>query len=167
MKFTKIDEIRFWSKIRVTNSNESCWYWTANTSHNFGYGTFRIKGITYLAHRLALIFYSGKSKNELQVNHKCNNPSCCNPSHLYWGTQKDNVQDSIISGTKKNPPKNNTKPPVLRGEDNKNSVMSENNVLRLRYLWSGGKSSRYLSRLFGISISTVYQIVNYKSWKHI
>lgn len=160
-----MDEIRFWSKINVTNSNESCWYWKANTSHNFGYGSFRINGKTYSSHRLALMFYSGGIKDDLQANHKCNNPACCNPTHLYWGTQKENIRDSIIAGTKTDPPRNN--PPILRGEDNPHAVMTEDFIRNLRGDWQSEVSAKKLSKKYNISINTVYQIVNYRSWKHV
>jgi hypothetical protein len=164
MDYTKNDEIRFWSKVKVTNKR-SCWYWSAS-KHHFGYGWFRINKKTHSAHRLALIFYNGgKIEDGKLVLHNCNNPGCCNPNHLRWGSQKENIQDCIAAGRKTDPPRGN-KPPIIFGEKNSNAVMTYEKVKELRELWSKKKTrANDLAKMFDISISTVYQIAAYKTWK--
>ncbi len=167
MKYRKIDEIRFWSSVNVTKKNNGCWYWKKNTGHSFGYGSFRINGKTYLSHRLALIFFCGNENKDKFVLHSCDNPACCNPNHLRWGTQKENISDSIKRGRKTDPPRNGSLPPVFYGEDCPTSVMTEKKVKELRKLYSEGWSVYDLAKRFNISKSTVYQIKNFKTWKGV
>lgn len=166
MKYNKIDEIRFWSKVKVGKGTEGCWYWNGS-KHKFGYGWFRINKKTYLSHRLALIFWDKKEKRGLQVNHKCNNPACCNPKHLYWGTQKENIKDCILAGNKVDPPRNGKNPPIRRGEDNHMSIMTKEKVFSLREDRAAGMTHKDLGKKYGISTSTACQISNYKSWKYL
>lgn len=167
MKYTKFDEARFWSKVDVRKSNNSCWYWK-NPTHVFGYGMFAIDKKHYTAHRLALIFFTGEEKKNMMVLHSCDNPACVNPNHLRWGTAKENTKDSIDRGRKTDPPRNGTLPPIRYGEENPISIMTEKKVKQLRMDYSKGDvSHRELAKKYGISKSTVGQIVNYKSWKNI
>lgn len=163
MNITNYDKARFWARVGVGKPN-SCWYWD-NPTHEFGYGWFGINGENKLAHRVAKIIWDGEEKEGMQVLHSCDNPACCNPNHLRWGTQEENIQDCVDRGRKTDPPRNSSLPPVMRGEDNPSSVMSWSKVRDLRRDWSKGEKGRYLSDKYGISISTVYQIVNYRTWK--
>ena len=60
-----------------------------------GYGRFKVQGIRYEAHRIAYFLHNKKDPKELLVCHSCDNPACCNPKHLWLGTSKDNIQDSV------------------------------------------------------------------------
>ena len=161
--YTKIDEIRFWSNVRVTN-RKSCWYWQKNHSHPFGYGCFRINGQTYSAHRLALIFYSGEKDGF--VLHSCDNPLCCNPLHLRWGTANVNTHDAMKRGRHVKPPVGHN-PPVRYGEDNNLSKINYVIATKIREKYREGQSVRDISKEFNLSISTIYQIINLKTWKHV
>lgn len=86
----------FWSKINIKREDE-CWEWNCS-AQKWGYGWLRIKGKNYLAHRLAYEFVHGEIPQGLHVLHKCDNPPCCNPNHLFLGTQADNVEDMKVKG---------------------------------------------------------------------
>jgi len=77
--------------------NSGCFLWTGAIT-SAGYGAFKIAGKVYLAHRLAWEFSRGAIPAGLQVNHHCDVRSCCNPSHLFLGTQVDNMADMIRKG---------------------------------------------------------------------
>lgn len=81
---------RFWANIRQCGPNE-CWEYQRTK----GYGSFRSKGRKWRANRLALIISSGRDEAKLHALHSCDNPPCCNPSHLRWGTHSENMQDLV------------------------------------------------------------------------
>lgn len=88
-------KIRFMAKVRKT---ETCWEWTAGT-HRDGYGLFRLTGEpTRTAHRVAYELFVGSLTDEQFVLHRCDNPKCVRPDHLFLGTQADNVQDMAAKG---------------------------------------------------------------------
>lgn len=82
---------RFWAKVDKSNGPDSCWIWIG-TKRPLGYGVFRIDGHTVRAHRLAYEFTIGPI-GDLHACHKCDNPSCVNPSHIFLGTHLDNMRD--------------------------------------------------------------------------
>ncbi len=94
--FSEADQKRFWRKAKRGNPDE-CWNWTASKCIK-GYGFFGLGNVVIRAHRVAFIISTGTSPNPLHVLHRCDNPSCVNPSHLFTGTNTDNVRDSVKKG---------------------------------------------------------------------
>lgn len=90
---------RFWSKVDKGDDGEwgSCWLWTARTNH-FGYGEFWFRKTIHKAHRVAWILVNGEIPDGLCVLHRCDNPSCVNPEHLWLGTKCDNNRDKAEKG---------------------------------------------------------------------
>lgn len=94
MKLKEKDVNRFYSKITKT---QDCWNWTACKTH-FGYGHFRLNGKMVMAHRVSWIDTFGEISDGLSILHKCDNPSCVNPGHLFLGDYADNARDREQKG---------------------------------------------------------------------
>lgn len=165
---TESDTIRFWSKV---NTESDCWTWRG-TKLPHGYGIFYVarNGIKtkYYAHRVAYSLVNGPLLPGLFVCHRCDNPSCCNPSHLFAGTQTDNMRDAKRKGRCVFNP--------LKGEANPHSKLKASEVLEIRRLFVRGVpgknprtkgNSQELANQFGISRTTVYHIYREKGWKHL
>ncbi len=86
----------FWSLVD-RRGPEDCWEFTASR-FKFGYGRIRFGGRSVTAHRLAWTLTFGDPGPELNVCHRCDNPPCCNPAHLFLGSDRDNVQDALQKG---------------------------------------------------------------------
>jgi hypothetical protein len=145
-----IDE-RFWSKV---NKTETCWLWTASTDPR-GYGHFVIHNRLEGAHRVAWILSNGSIPDNLWVLHRCDNPPCVNPAHLFLGTHQDNVADS----TRKN---RRAKP---QGELHGHSTVTSEQVAHIRA--AGRGDWKKLHKQFGVSRSNFYKIWMRKSWTHL
>jgi hypothetical protein len=91
---------RFFEKVDKT---DDCWNWLASKKWD-GYGQVKFEGSMQTAHRTSWILHNGPVPEKLCVLHKCDNPGCVNPEHLFLGTQRDNVHDAIKKGRHVNPP---------------------------------------------------------------
>ncbi len=99
---TETIEQRF-SKKYLINEDTDCWEWQ-NATNNIGYGMFRWKtGKMRTAHRASYELHKGPIPAGLSVCHKCDNPKCVNPDHLWVGTLKDNAQDMVAKGRNARP----------------------------------------------------------------
>lgn len=163
----KSDITRFWNKVDI--NGEECWEWLGGRLPR-GYGRFWLNGKDIGAHRFSWLLHFGEIKNGLFVCHKCDNPSCVNPSHLFIGTAHDNSMDMARKGrARTNPPKIHGMllHPERRpcGEKNGSAKLTQVLVDEIRELQKNAKiSQRELSKKFGISKSQIERILNYKNW---
>ena len=149
---TNNDVARFWSKVKKTDDEKDCWNWIASSGSQ-GYGQFRLGLRVVRATHIAWELAFGKIPDALWILHTCDNPSCCNPSHLFLGTNQDNVDDREQKGRNV----------VLRGEEHANHKLSDAQVFEIRQRYSlGPASQRDLSKVFGVSQKQIGRIVNYK-----
>ncbi len=92
---------RFWSKVQP-NSENGCWEWKGQRNYD-KYGKVTIKDLsdtwtTALVHRLSWCIHNGPIPDGIFVCHKCDNRPCCNPGHLFLGTNMDNMRDMYLKG---------------------------------------------------------------------
>lgn len=125
---------RFWSKV---NKTKSCWEWIACVNEA-GYGMIGTTGKKIdRAHRVSYRIHFGEIPERMFVCHKCDNPRCVNPEHLFIGTNQDNVNDMILK-------KRNSKPPSMGGWNKK--VFSDE-IIKL----IGKHPDTHIAKLAGVS----------------
>jgi hypothetical protein len=88
---------KFWFLHQIDADDAGCWIWRGAKTDK-GYGHFKSMGKTRGAHRTAYELFVGPIPTGLYVLHRCDVPPCCNPAHLFVGTNRDNVQDAIGKG---------------------------------------------------------------------
>lgn len=89
---------RFWAKVDTSGGPDACWPWTGSRQGRGGYGIVEWRGRPTRAHRLAYTLAVGTIPDGLYICHRCDVPACCNPIHLYAGTQFDNMRDCVERG---------------------------------------------------------------------
>lgn len=151
-----------WSKIEVRDSNV-CWEWRgARNKHGYGITTIRNK--QHLSHRIVWLHQHGVMNLSMKVLHRCDNPPCCNPSHLFLGTQSDNVYDMIAKGRRRN---GISRTSAKKGEENYRAKVKNSDVEKIRELRKMETPLKEIARQFGIHVATVSDIVSRRTWKHI
>ncbi len=148
---------RFMSKVAV-NEDSGCWEWTGARDKD-GYGWFRANKKMVRSHRGAFEIFKGLIKYGNYVCHKCDNPSCVNPYHLFQGTNTDNMKDMSAKGRGKK----------QNGESNSSSKLTEKTVLLLRDFMerNGRGSANFLARWIGVSRRHLNKIKRRQTWRHI
>ncbi len=145
----------FWSKVAKTNG---CWEYTSRPSRQ-GYGRVLWAGREALAHRVSWTLTRGDIPEGKCVLHRCDNPPCVRPSHLFLGSQADNVADMMAKGR--------GKPARVLGEKHGRSKVTEKDVRSLRKRRHAGETVTALSASFGLSIAQVSRICRGLNWTHV
>lgn len=150
---------RFWSYVENVGSS-GCWTWakcrTAAGYGRFGVGLIKGKSTYMLAHRSAYYLAKGELLLDELVMHSCDNPPCCNPSHLEAGSQKKNQQDKAKRGRSN------------RGIDRHNAKLSEDQVDEIRNIsYFERRPYTDIAKDYGTTPSNVRSIVIRKTWKHV
>lgn len=150
-------EERFWAKVKM-GSAADCWEWQASTNQ-WGYGWFRVggrHGRTELAHRISWQLTYGSWPLEMGVLHRCDNPSCVNPGHLFLGTPRDNSADRQSKGRS------------ARGETSGRAKLTAATVREARYLHATGHSSvAELAQRFGVRPNAIRRAVRRETWRYV
>lgn len=142
---------RFWSKVDRRGDDE-CWPWIGIFSSS-GYGSFCVRNRRDCAHRVSYILNTGQPvPPRTYICHRCDNPACVNPGHLFAGTPKENVADAIAKNR------------FHCGERGSAAKLTTARVIELRQLRSEGMTYAALSRRFLISHSQAFRIANHQRW---
>lgn len=152
-------KVRFLRGIKI-NSQTGCWEWQKfRNRKNYGCMGIRLKGrsTVRMTHRIAWMIYKGEIPEGLQVCHHCDNPPCCNPDHLFIGTNRDNVLDCQRKG------RANT----LYGAKHGMSKLKDQDIIVICQLYALGFRQPVIATHFGIDQTNVSMIVQGKTWKHM
>lgn len=147
-------EARLWARIDRRGPDE-CWPYGNGRS----YGYISVGGRKMLAHRLVYLLVYGELKRGEVVRHTCDNPPCCNPTHLLSGTQLDNMADARDRGRRRF-----TGSP---GEQNGNAKLTAERVMAMRCMYASGATQREVAALFGVTRSLAHRIVTGRAWAHV
>ena len=145
---------RFWEKVK---RGPGCWEWQASKA-SWGYGQIgrgRKGAGVYRTHRLSWEINNGPIPEGMCVLHKCDNPPCVRPDHSFLGTLSDNTNDAARKGR------------MPRGESHPNTILTEVKINEIKEFIKSGLTQRVVADKYGISSSTVSNVIRGKTWKHV
>ena len=143
-----------WDKINQTFPS-LCWEWVSGKDWD-GYGIFTIYGISYKVHRLVYELIYGIIPEGLCVCHHCDNPSCCNPKHLWLGSSSENNTDRHNKGRDN----------FARGNQLPQTKLNQYQVNEIRKLYITNKyTQKELGKRFGVCGANINKIINNITWK--
>lgn len=138
-----------------SSGDAACWEWQGGRISS-GYGAFWSNGSKMYAHRAAWEEANGPIPVGMFVCHRCDNPACCNPAHLFLGTSADNTNDMMSKGRRRGP----------RGEAVYQAKMTCGGIRTAEMMRSGGVGVRAIAREMGVARSQIYRALAGKSWRH-
>jgi hypothetical protein len=141
---------RFWAKVDKT---DTCWVWTG-TVHPSGYGGLTMDGAVLYAHRVSYEWAHGPIPDGMFVCHRCDNPRCVRPDHLFAAAQLENMRDMHRKGRGQ------------AGEKHSSAKLAREQVeaIRVRYA-AGGTSHTKLAKEYGVSPITIGEILRHEIWR--
>ena len=145
---------RFWAKVQKT---DGCWLWTGARKGSENYGFFYTEGKQRYAHRVSWEMANGPIPAGMLVCHRCDNPPCVRPDHLFIGTVLDNNRDAIGKGRKR----------YAIGERHGQAKLNPEAVQEIRRLKTSGATYSQLSNQFGVHRMTVCEVVHRKICAHV
>jgi hypothetical protein len=151
-KVTPAEE-RFWKKV---DTSGSCWNWLGGKDQD-GYGSITLNQSSKVrTHRFSWELANKRPIPEgLWVLHRCDNPSCVNPAHLFLGTSRDNINDMVSKGRARS------------GERNNLAKLSREQVIAARARGALGESPATISSDLGVNKETIRYILKGKTWKNV
>lgn len=141
---------RFWNKVIKA---EGCWLWSGAKNRK-GYGVIGTTAGMSLAHRVSLELSGIPVPYAKHVLHRCDTPGCVNPGHLFIGTNLDNVRDR----------ESKQRGNQVHGVANGRAKVSDAEVKAIR---NSSLSTKDLAAIYEINVTTVRQIINKETWKHV
>jgi hypothetical protein len=145
--------LEFWSRVK---RGSGCWIWNGQIMDGYGFLHFDRK--RKYAHRMSWELHHGAIPLRLVVCHECDNPPCVNPKHMFLGTNQDNVRDRFLKGRSAKGNRNGS-----RIHARKLNLIKASEI-RKRYA-EGGVSQKLIGMEFGVSRSTVEDVIKNRLWR--
>ena len=152
----------------VPEPNSGCWLWAGSLCRN-GYGSFGMPGGSTAAHRASWTLHYGPIPDGMSVLHRCDTRGCVNPTHLFLGTQADNMADMRRKGREARGDRHGLRrhpEAASRGESRWNARLNRDAVRAIRSLAAHGMSIGEIARGRGLRHQHVSKIVARKIWSH-
>lgn len=146
----------FWSRVKK-GDGDACWNYIGHRN-KLGYGRQRFNTKNMMAYRISWELVNGPVPKGKQLNHKCNNPSCVRPDHLYAGTQKDNMRDVAATGIKRD---------SVSGQNSVLAKLKNEDVFEIRKMIKSGVAICQIGRIFSVHETTIHAIDKGRTWTHI
>lgn len=156
-EYDKLERLKSSFEKYVIRNEDGCWGWKGTPSKKYGSLQYGGKYKTIGAHIASWIIHYGEYDRSLFVCHTCDNPRCANPLHLFLGTPTDNVRDMIKKERNRTP----------RGEDAFQSKLTNVQVLEIKKMIKSGSRFDDIAHEFGISLPTIYDIKDGRTWNHL
>jgi hypothetical protein len=175
---------RFWSKVKKT---KTCWVWTGAKDKD-GYGSICVDWNKTRAHRVSWKLHHPDSilTPDIFVLHKCDNPPCVRPDHLFLGDQIRNIKDKVSKNRQAVGDRSGSRlhselwprgdrhharlfpERLARGERSGMAKLNEKSVVAIRKEYSNRiLSQRDLAKKYGVCQAVIRDVVNFVSWKHV
>lgn len=155
------EQVRDVIQLRIKVTGRGCWEWQRARANDGGYGCLNWKGV-HMAHRVSWAVHVGPIPKGLNVLHKCDNPPCCNPDHLFLGTLADNNADMEAKGRSNR--SGLRAGSTFRGEAHGGARLTEEAVRDIR---ASSEPLRVLAERYGVKLMAVSRARAGKSWTHV
>jgi predicted XRE-type DNA-binding protein len=132
----------------------NCWEWKGS-KNNTGYGKSSLKSKPMLCHRISHVLFIGPIPPGAQVLHKCDNPACCRPAHLFLGNHRSNMKDMWAKRRHQS----------NRGEENGRAILTKERADQIRMCYKNREMNQVqLAKRFGVSQPTISLVVRNELW---
>lgn len=153
--FVRPPEVRLWARVALSAEPNGCSEWQGMRDPN-GYGRIGIGQHPVLVHRLSWELAYGPIPEETCVLHRCDNPPCVRPDHLFLGSRADNMRDAVSKGRQ------------IQGERVASAKLTAAHVLEIHRRYAvGDVTQKRLAAEFGVKPTQIQAIVNGRAWKHL